>query len=258
MGAHPPALVVCHSLLQLTVGVHHEGSARSDGLVERLPSQDHECAIFCTHVLKTEGCAIVGENGRLRHAHMPLVCSIAHLERALANEQHGAVARGHHQLRRRAGFQTHIPHIDRGECARRALGGFVLASDNAHLTSAVRKWDHHNAILQNGLVAGFRHLVLSGKVHPIKLREEQKRRLVKSSAQHSSARTAARVDHHSWIISKVPPFFANSVEWNSSWMIPEAAVIHCTSPAPITSRLPSESPCSTSPCSAIVTVSKPR
>mmetsp|Transcript_4113 Transcript_4113/g.14414 ORF Transcript_4113/g.14414 Transcript_4113/m.14414 type:complete len:255 (-) Transcript_4113:571-1335(-) len=63
---------------------------------------------------------------------------------------------------------------------------------------------------------------------------------------------------HSCAISKTPPRCVNSVLWNSSWMIPRAAVIHCTSPGPMTSRLPTESPCSTSPCHAIVIVSNPR
>mmetsp|Transcript_12188 Transcript_12188/g.29469 ORF Transcript_12188/g.29469 Transcript_12188/m.29469 type:complete len:247 (+) Transcript_12188:176-916(+) len=63
---------------------------------------------------------------------------------------------------------------------------------------------------------------------------------------------------HSCAISKVPPACWNSVEWNSSWMMPRAAVIHCTSPGPITSRLPMLSACSTSPWNAMVTVSKPR
>mmetsp|Transcript_10682 Transcript_10682/g.43064 ORF Transcript_10682/g.43064 Transcript_10682/m.43064 type:complete len:256 (-) Transcript_10682:314-1081(-) len=59
-------------------------------------------------------------------------------------------------------------------------------------------------------------------------------------------------------ISNTPPVCWKSVEWNSSWMMPRAAVIHCTSPGPMTSRFPTESPCSTSPCHAIVMVSKPR
>ena len=63
---------------------------------------------------------------------------------------------------------------------------------------------------------------------------------------------------HNCAISNVPPVCWKSVEWNSSWMIPLAAVIHCTSPGPMTSRLPHESPCSTSPWNAIVIVSNPR
>mmetsp|Transcript_807 Transcript_807/g.3344 ORF Transcript_807/g.3344 Transcript_807/m.3344 type:complete len:423 (+) Transcript_807:1022-2290(+) len=62
----------------------------------------------------------------------------------------------------------------------------------------------------------------------------------------------------SWHISNTPPVCWKSVLWNSSWMIPRAAVIHCTSPGPMTSLFPTESPCSTSPLNAMVMVSNPR
>ena len=61
-----------------------------------------------------------------------------------------------------------------------------------------------------------------------------------------------------WHISKVPPSLPNRSEWNSSWTMPLPAVIHCTSPGPMTPLFPLESPCSTSPWKARVTVSNPR
>lgn len=63
---------------------------------------------------------------------------------------------------------------------------------------------------------------------------------------------------HSCAISKVPPRSQKAVEWNSLWTMPRPAVIHCTSPGPITPPAPVESACSTSPWKAMVMVSKPR
>ena len=55
-----------------------------------------------------------------------------------------------------------------------------------------------------------------------------------------------------------PPRRVSSSSWYSSWKIPAPAVIHCTSPGPMTPACPALSRWATAPSQASVTVSKPR
>ena len=50
-----------------------------------------------------------------------------------------------------------------------------------------------------------------------------------------------------WIMCRIPPARANASSWNSLWRMPAPAVIHWTSPGPITPPLPALSRCAIAP-----------
>ncbi len=87
-------------------------------------------------------------------------------QRALEHDQRQRAALGDLESGAAPLLQAHVPHIHRGEGARRSGVTAVASRDHPHASGVLRQWYRRNVGIEQGLVTGRGHLGVGRQVHP--------------------------------------------------------------------------------------------